>query len=267
MTTLRMEVGIRGRADSGSVFEFDREVVRIGRLPENDLVLAHDSVGDEHAVLEHHDGEAYLVDAGSQGGTWVNELRVARTTIGPADRVVVGPYTLSLIDGPVPPDAERAFLAAIEAAPAEDATRLVYSDWLEEQGRTEAAELLRAQIAIKELTPEDPRFKQLSRRIEALAPRMPLTWRRTVAQLPIENCDLRFELVCPQRWTGLQPTGEKGVRYCGACDRTVHHAPTVPQARRLALAGHCVAVDVERRLRRPDDLRFEERVMLAGRIA
>jgi uncharacterized protein (TIGR02996 family) len=41
--------------------------------------------------------------------------------------------------------AEEAFLAAIEAAPADDAPRLVYADWLDEQGRHDQAEVIRAE--------------------------------------------------------------------------------------------------------------------------
>jgi uncharacterized protein (TIGR02996 family) len=41
-----------------------------------------------------------------------------------------------------------AFLAAIHAAPDDDAPRLVYSDWLEENGQPERAEFIRIQIAM-----------------------------------------------------------------------------------------------------------------------
>ncbi len=46
-------------------------------------------------------------------------------------------------------DAERGFLAAILADPADDTARLVYADWLQEQGgRPERAEFIRLQIEI-----------------------------------------------------------------------------------------------------------------------
>jgi hypothetical protein len=77
---------------------------------------------------------------------------------------------------------------------------------------------------------------------------MDMEWRRTVARPPIEKCAIRFELVCPKRWDALEPTDAPGQRFCGGCQKNVHYAPTVDDARRLALAGHCVAVDiVERR--------------------
>jgi uncharacterized protein (TIGR02996 family) len=41
-----------------------------------------------------------------------------------------------------------AFLADIAAQPADDAPRLIYADWLEENGQSERAELIRVQCAI-----------------------------------------------------------------------------------------------------------------------
>jgi uncharacterized protein (TIGR02996 family) len=43
---------------------------------------------------------------------------------------------------------ESALLAAIRAAPADDAPRLVYADWLDEHGQPERAEFIRVQIAL-----------------------------------------------------------------------------------------------------------------------
>ncbi|MBO0699698.1 MAG: ribosomal protein L7/L12 [Zavarzinella sp.] len=45
---------------------------------------------------------------------------------------------------------EEAFLAAIRANPADDAPRLVYADWLREQGRHEQAEAIRAEYQFRE---------------------------------------------------------------------------------------------------------------------
>jgi uncharacterized protein (TIGR02996 family) len=43
---------------------------------------------------------------------------------------------------------ETALLAAIRAAPADDAPRLVYADWLDEHGRPERAEFIRVQCEL-----------------------------------------------------------------------------------------------------------------------
>jgi uncharacterized protein (TIGR02996 family) len=49
---------------------------------------------------------------------------------------------------------EQAFLTAIAAAPDDEALRLVYADWLEENGRAERGELIRVQVALAD-PPED----------------------------------------------------------------------------------------------------------------
>ena len=46
---------------------------------------------------------------------------------------------------------EAAFLAAILADPDDDAPRLIYSDWLDQQGRGERAEFIRVQCTLAEM--------------------------------------------------------------------------------------------------------------------
>lgn len=43
---------------------------------------------------------------------------------------------------------EAGLLSAIREAPADDLPRLVYADWLEDQGRHERGELIRLQLAL-----------------------------------------------------------------------------------------------------------------------
>src|SRR5262245_7614105 len=45
-------------------------------------------------------------------------------------------------------DMRRAFLDAIRAEPDDDASRLIFADWLEENGEGERAEFIRLQIAL-----------------------------------------------------------------------------------------------------------------------
>src|SRR5437588_196244 len=64
--------------------------------------------------------------------------------------------------------ADGAFLQAICAEPDEDAHRLVYADWLDENGRPERAEFIRVQCALAKLGPDDPRPPHLLKREKAL---------------------------------------------------------------------------------------------------
>jgi uncharacterized protein (TIGR02996 family) len=53
---------------------------------------------------------------------------------------------------------EQAFLAAIDEAPDEDTSRLVYADWLEENGQPARAEFLRLQCRMARCSFGDERW-------------------------------------------------------------------------------------------------------------
>lgn len=92
----------------------DQQVISIGRLAENSLVLSSDQVSRRHALLEH-DGERWLiVDRGSNNGTFVDGQRLspeAPTPLPPNAAIRIGP-----------------FLLAVDAPPAEDVLPDPYSD-------------------------------------------------------------------------------------------------------------------------------------------
>jgi uncharacterized protein (TIGR02996 family) len=58
-------------------------------------------------------------------------------------------------------DVHQALMRAIIAQPDDDVPRLALADWLEENGRQEAGELIRAQIALARLPEEDERRPEL----------------------------------------------------------------------------------------------------------
>src|SRR5262245_38004900 len=53
-------------------------------------------------------------------------------------------------------DQEQSFLKAIYATPEDDSVRLVYTDWLEEQGQAARAEFIRVQIEYARAAAADP---------------------------------------------------------------------------------------------------------------
>ena len=59
---------------------------------------------------------------------------------------------------------ESAFLAAIRATPTDDAPRLVYADWLDEQGRYEQAEIIRVEQVYRRAR---TRLAELQERVDA----------------------------------------------------------------------------------------------------
>lgn len=241
-------------------FHFKRAKIAIGSLAENDLVLPDASVPDRFGTLHlldtTHSRDKFTLVSPSGG---MNDLEDGAT-------IAVGRYRLTMTLGDPPPEREQEFLRHLEENPADDAMRVVYADWLEENGRASAAHFIRAQLDLATMKPDSPAFLDAKDVLHALSGSFPAHWRRTIARPEIENCGVRFELQCPKQWTELQATVDPNQRFCGTCQRNVHYAPTVTAARRLALAGACVVVDVAQP-RRFNDLADEERYVLAGMIA
>lgn len=58
----------------------------------------------------------------------------------------------------------------------------------------------------------------------------------------IQNCDVRFQFLCPKKWQALLPTADPDIRGCEACARLVYLCNSPEQAREHARQGRCVAL-------------------------
>jgi tetratricopeptide (TPR) repeat protein len=78
------------------------QTVRIGRAPQNDLVLEDPGKGvsRNHAEIRFEGGRYTLVDLGSQNGIWVSGNRVSSVVLEPGLSAAVGPYRL-MVEAPV----------------------------------------------------------------------------------------------------------------------------------------------------------------------
>jgi ABC transport system ATP-binding/permease protein len=76
------------------------KAMRIGRTPENDLVLSDLNVSRQHAELRKSPTGSYeIVDLGSHNGTFVNGQRVSSQALTEQDLVSIGSSTFRLKDG------------------------------------------------------------------------------------------------------------------------------------------------------------------------
>jgi uncharacterized protein (TIGR02996 family) len=75
---------------------------------------------------------------------------------------------------------EAAFLEALKAAPADDTTRLVFADWLDENGRPLEAEYLRLVARLTHDCAESTREHPEAARVLQLAEQLPQEWRVSV---------------------------------------------------------------------------------------
>lgn len=76
------------------------EVMRIGRTPDNDLVLADLAVSRHHAEVRRSPAGTYeVIDLNSHNGTYVNGKRVSRAMLTEQDIVSIGSVTFCLAAG------------------------------------------------------------------------------------------------------------------------------------------------------------------------
>ena len=67
---------------------------RMGRMPENDLVIADPNVSRQHAEVRPVGTTFVLVDLGSTNGTKVNGASVSQHTLRTGDNISVGATTI-----------------------------------------------------------------------------------------------------------------------------------------------------------------------------
>ena len=79
-------------------YAFDTPEVTLGRNPENDVVLAANSVSKQHARLTLREGDCYLEDLGSRMGTFINKKRLPENSpqrLQQGDQFSLFPYNFS----------------------------------------------------------------------------------------------------------------------------------------------------------------------------
>jgi uncharacterized protein (TIGR02996 family) len=142
---------------------------------------------------------------------------------------------------------EDAFLDAIRSKPDDDVTRLVYADWLDEQGGSRnlaKSAFLRLECEFGKLSDDAENHQETEKQLHEMAKTLAAEWLGVVSKMVIEKCELKFAFECPKQWDQLKPTDKDGVRYCEMCQKNVYFCKTVRDARNHAWEGHCVAVQL-----------------------
>ena len=240
-------------------FEIPKQAVAIGSDEQNDLVLRDGQVAPFHCRLIRSRERWFLappdesLNAAAGAG--------AMSPLEDGAELVAGEYRIVLsFEAPRLELVEQSLLDQIAAG--DEASRLVYADWLEGRGETSRAEFLRLQQSLAEIAPTgsgvNVEFKGEVRRLRVLARKLDREWRQLVGRPAVEGCrKVTFDFRCTMDWGTLAPTAEPGVRHCGGCGDNVYYAASVLEARRHARLGRCVAVDLAEE-RTPDDLRPDE---------
>src|SRR5262245_21146666 len=154
---------------------------------------------------------------------------------------------------------EDDFLRKLLENPADNTTRLVYADWLDECG-DEQSETTSLFLPLTARLPADAGNAELAAELQQLATELNKEWLAVVSRLKVENCPvakakdnsdealarlgIRFKTVCDKRWDELTATDDDAVRFCEGCKQPVHYCDTIQEARKQAWQGHCVAVNL-----------------------
>jgi uncharacterized protein (TIGR02996 family) len=161
------------------------------------------------------------------------------------------PWAPALFDDPQRDPQETAFLQGILENPDDDAGRLVYADWLDENGQPEKARFVRLEVELSGIPRSDPRFVSLAAELDDLDAAIGGTWNWALVRPGrLLNCGkvgpgdpwLRFTHECRNRWVDLRPTEDPAVRHCEGCRRNVHHCASKAEADRHAVRGDCIAI-------------------------
>lgn len=69
----------------------DQDVIKVGKLPSSHLKLEDESVSRMHAVIEvQESGEAWVVDLGAFGGTYLNGKKINKAKLTDGDQLRFG---------------------------------------------------------------------------------------------------------------------------------------------------------------------------------
>jgi ABC transport system ATP-binding/permease protein len=83
-----------GGPDAGHTHRATDTAVRLGRSPDNDVILRDPATSGHHARLERRGNDFWIVDLGSTNGTFVNGESVQEKQLNHGDRLTVGQNTV-----------------------------------------------------------------------------------------------------------------------------------------------------------------------------
>ena len=86
------------RAD-GAELALRGETLRLGRAPDNHIVVDDKLVSRSHALMRREGMQYILEDAGTRNGTFVNDRRITRHTLADGDSIRLGQTLFTYREG------------------------------------------------------------------------------------------------------------------------------------------------------------------------
>ncbi|TMG20738.1 MAG: FHA domain-containing protein [Chloroflexi bacterium] len=84
------ELTIESGPDAGHSHRAGDHAVRMGRSPDNDIILRDPATSGHHARLERRGDQFWVVDLGSTNGTFVNGESIQEKQLNQGDRLTLG---------------------------------------------------------------------------------------------------------------------------------------------------------------------------------
>ena len=84
------ELMIESGPDAGHTHRASDHALRLGRSPDNDIILRDPATSGHHARLERRGDQFWVVDLGSTNGTFVNGESIQEKQLSHGDRVTIG---------------------------------------------------------------------------------------------------------------------------------------------------------------------------------
>ena len=75
-------------------YELDKEILTVGRKPENDIHIDNLAVSGHHAKILTILNDSFIEDLGSTNGTFVNGNKVVKHALQNGESIVIGKYEL-----------------------------------------------------------------------------------------------------------------------------------------------------------------------------
>ena len=89
-TGRQAELTIESGPDAGHTYRAGESALRLGRSPDNDLILRDPATSGHHARVERRGEQFWIVDLGSTNGTTVNSEPVQERQLNHGDRITIG---------------------------------------------------------------------------------------------------------------------------------------------------------------------------------
>jgi pSer/pThr/pTyr-binding forkhead associated (FHA) protein len=208
---IRLTLNFAGRAIGK--YNFDQELICIGREPTCDIQIDNIGVSRRHAAIEREDGQYVLKDLQSHNGVFVKGQKVEKHRLGEVDEFFIGKYSIEFeslkvtVQEPVPD-----VPATLEARTGQDMTfRLDKA----EIDRLLGASALANMPKLSQIAPEGEKWTVQLEGHYFLIGKHPKSTIRVEGLLAplcgalLVRCEKHFRLLNLSRWLGLKVNGAK----------------------------------------------------------